>query len=160
VKTKILIGVVFVGILGGGGGKEVNDYIQDKSILENPARTIAKVIEHNLYSKTRKGVTTDSHNFRYEYEVEGKKYYGSKTLVNESGEALLKEGDFEVLYKQGDPKLHKSPLAVDSGRTIGGLIITLLKIALFAIVMAFVIGGILAAKLGWLKKSESESSAV
>ena len=157
-KTKILIGLIFLGIFGAGGGNEINDYIQDKSILEDPERTVASVIEHNLYSKTKKGVTTDNHNFRYEYEVEGKKYFGSMTLVNESGERLLEKGTFEVLYKKSRPKLHKSPLTIDSERTIGSLIKTLLAMVVFALVLSVVIGGILALKLGWLKKTEAESS--
>ncbi len=79
-KTKVLIGAIFVLMVGGFGREAVYEYQRDSMIQANPGIAAAKIIDHETYTKRRRGRETTTYTIRYAFEVEGKAYEDAVSL--------------------------------------------------------------------------------
>lgn len=153
-KTKVLIAVIFVVMAGALGNEEFSDYRRDAAIQRDPAVVIAKVIGHDVASSSRRGRTTDKHKISYAFEASGKRYADVLTLKNETGAQTVERGSLEVVYSKSNPNLHVTKSSYRDGRTVGGLVKSMLVMLLFSLAGAALGGGLMAWKFGWLKKTD------
>lgn len=157
-KTWILIIGIFILMVGGFGNVVISDHLRDSAIQKNPGTITAKITSHDEYTKVKYGHRTIHYTIKYAFRVEGKEYLGKVSMVNDYGARALSAGTLEVVYSKSNPKIHTLKSHYKE-RTLAGLIWSLAKLMLFALVLAPLAGFILAFKFGWLKKPEATAES-
>ena len=159
-KVKLLIAFIFVLIVGGLGGSEYAKYQRDTEIGADPGSTVGVITGAKVTKKTRLGMTTRKYSIDYHYLVDGKTYDGNVSLTNDSGEAAISRGTFDLVYSKSQPSVHALKAGYRGGRTASQLMWSMAKLLLVGLVMAPLAGWLLAAKFGWLKKKQAAPKTV
>ena len=160
-KTKLLILALFFLIVGGLGVPEVESFLLNSRIDSNPSTTTAQVVDHQKYTKSKRGVRTDTYNIQYTFDVNGKVYNNHVSLTNDSGENVLAKGSVDIVYLTSNPSINRLQGGFVSGKTTKDLIWMLIQLFIFSAVMATFLGFILSIKFGWIDleswKNQDES---
>jgi len=157
-KTKLLILALFFLIVGGIGVQEVDNFLLNSRIDSNPSFTTAQVIDHNVYTKSKRGAKTVTYNIQYSFDVDGKAYENRVTLTNESGARVLANGSVDIAYLKSNPSINRLKGGFVGGKTTKDLVWMLVQLVIFGVLMSSFLGFILALKFGWidLKPQENE----
>lgn len=148
-----MIAAIFVVILGGFGKGEVTDYLRDSQIRKDPGEVSAQIVDHEEITKRRRRRTTTSYNITYAFDAQGKQYTGTVSMGEEAGLAAMEIGTLDIVYSKSQPAIHALKRQFGGG-TLSDLIVSLVRLLIFALVVSPIVGVILAWKFGWLKKRE------
>jgi hypothetical protein len=159
---KFLWATLALFIIGsaGLGYLEYQDYKEDSAIAANPGYAIGIITDYDIITKTRKRRDTIEYDIRFQFLADGQTISGIENFSESSGEAAVEAGMLEIVYNKDTPKVHKLKSNFDSEISSGRLISDILKLMIFCLIGAPVIGLILALKMGWFKKDEAKQEPV
>jgi len=155
---KVLIFIVFLVFFGGFSYGNISNYLEDKSLLENPKEIEAKITNTQIATKIKKGVEINTYNFDYSFEYDNKTHAGKFSTNEESGGVTEKQGKVAILFNPDHPEFSKLKSSVHTDVSISALCIKLIKSFFITAVMALILGYVLALKLGLVEKKAVAAS--
>lgn len=155
-KFLTVTSLLIIGLLIFFGQAVIIKYNKDSAIAKNPAYTEGTIIDTTTSTSSRKGRTTTSYDFTYQFEANGEKYTGEFGTSESNAAPYLSSNKVRIVYNLDNPRHNGLKHNVNTDVSLFDLIWKLGLAVLGAIFLGFVGGLLISLKLGWLKESEKQ----
>ena len=128
-------GLIFLSYAGFDAYRNASSILQDHTVVEAPIELI------DASSRTKRGHTSTTYVFNYNYSVDGEGYTSEYSAVNEKGERYLDDPVITIAYSNTDPAKAGALHVLERQASLGGLIKRMLIIALILGFIAMLVYG-------------------
>jgi hypothetical protein len=140
-------GLIFLSYTGFTSYQNATSILEDHTVVEAQTELV------NTSSRTKRGHTSTTYNFRYSYTVDGTDYTGKHSAVNKKAQRYLDDGTVSIAYSNDDPAqaglLHALQGQSSLARWIKSILIAALVLGILALFV-----------YGWALPDEEEEPEV
>ena len=140
--------LAYLGAFGWLAYAGYSSYSDANAILRDHGTAEAAVTLVDTSSRTRRGHTSTTYEFRYSFDVWGKTYTGEFSAVNDKADKYLNVDTVGIAYANGDPRQSGVLKTLQRQGSLGDLIKRLAMVGAILGVLALLLGGALASRFG------------
>jgi plastocyanin domain-containing protein len=150
-KKLITFFILYILTYAGLATKVYFDQGDIDKIMSEPVTVSANITKVETSFRSKKGVKIEEFDINYTFETEGKEYSSLYSFQSKAFEQYKGKKSIEVVYKKTNPTLNKPKSTIEGYASNGTFFEKLLKLLIFALVVALIPYGLIGYMLGWIK---------